>query len=118
MGKSMARHLICEIIQLYQLVISPVLWLTAENRERFPLGEIRDLLHLCDRILPNSQAEADQLMSTCAATQEVLLVYGMACHSRRRIVDLRTHPLAICLCTRVQSAPLASNARVPREAGS
>jgi len=25
MGKSMARHLICEIIQLYQLVISPVL---------------------------------------------------------------------------------------------
>lgn len=43
------------------LVISPVLWLTAENRGRFPLGEIRDLLHLCDRILPNSQAEADQL---------------------------------------------------------
>jgi len=43
------------------LVISPVLWLTAENRARFPLGEIRDLLHLCDRILPNSQAEADQL---------------------------------------------------------
>lgn len=43
------------------LAISPVLWLTAENRGRFPLGEIRDLLHLCDRILPNSQAEADQL---------------------------------------------------------
>jgi len=43
------------------LVISPVLWLTAENRARFPLGEIRDLLHLCDRILPNSQAEAEQL---------------------------------------------------------
>ncbi len=43
------------------LAISPVLWLTAENRARFPLGEIRDLLHLCDRILPNSTAEADQL---------------------------------------------------------
>jgi glycosyltransferase involved in cell wall biosynthesis len=43
------------------LVISPVLWLTAENRERFPLAEIRDLLHLCDRVLPNSQAECDQL---------------------------------------------------------
>jgi glycosyltransferase involved in cell wall biosynthesis len=43
------------------LVISPVLWLTAENRRHFPLAEIRDLLHLCDRILPNSLAERDQL---------------------------------------------------------
>ena len=38
------------------LVISPIVWLTRENRRLFPLGEIRDLLHLCDRILPNSQA--------------------------------------------------------------
>lgn len=43
------------------LVISPVLWLTAENRGQFPLGEIRDLLHRCDRILPNSPAEREQL---------------------------------------------------------
>jgi glycosyltransferase involved in cell wall biosynthesis len=46
------------------LVISPVLWLTAENRPFFPLREIRDLLHHCDRILPNSQAECDQLAET------------------------------------------------------
>jgi glycosyltransferase involved in cell wall biosynthesis len=43
------------------LVISPVLWLTDENRSRFPLGEIRDLLHICDRILPNSKVECEQL---------------------------------------------------------
>jgi glycosyltransferase involved in cell wall biosynthesis len=43
------------------LAISPVLWLTAANRPLFPLGEIRDLLHLCDRVLPNSQAESEQL---------------------------------------------------------
>jgi glycosyltransferase involved in cell wall biosynthesis len=43
------------------LAISPVLWLTPENRPLLPLGEIRDLLHRCDRVLPNSQAECDQL---------------------------------------------------------
>jgi len=43
------------------LVISPVLWLTAENELYFPLDEIRDLLQLADRILPNSAAEVDQL---------------------------------------------------------
>ncbi|HEY2894909.1 MAG TPA: glycosyltransferase [Pirellulales bacterium] len=43
------------------LVISPVLWLTDENRAHFPMTEIRDLLHLSDRILPNSLAERDQL---------------------------------------------------------
>lgn len=43
------------------LVISPVLWLTDENRAHFPMTEIRDLLHLCDRVLPNSLAERDQL---------------------------------------------------------
>jgi glycosyltransferase involved in cell wall biosynthesis len=43
------------------LVISPVLWLTDDNRAQFPMTEIRDLLHLCDRILPNSLAERDQL---------------------------------------------------------
>jgi glycosyltransferase involved in cell wall biosynthesis len=43
------------------LVISPVLWLTPENRRQVPLAEIRDLLHLCDRILPNSHAERAQL---------------------------------------------------------
>jgi glycosyltransferase involved in cell wall biosynthesis len=43
------------------LLISPVLWLTPENRPLLPLDEIRDLLHLCDQILPNSQLEARQL---------------------------------------------------------
>src|SRR5262249_36050001 len=43
------------------LAISPVLWLTRENRPRFPLGEIRDLMHRADRLLPNSLAERDQL---------------------------------------------------------
>jgi glycosyltransferase involved in cell wall biosynthesis len=38
------------------LVISPVLWL-GEEKEAYPLGEIRDLLHLADRALPNSHAE-------------------------------------------------------------
>ncbi len=43
------------------LLISPILWLTELNRSRMPLGEIRDLLHLCDMVLPNSEAEAGQL---------------------------------------------------------
>jgi glycosyltransferase involved in cell wall biosynthesis len=43
------------------LLISPILWLTDENRGRFPLAEIRDLLHIADRVLPNSQLEAQQL---------------------------------------------------------
>ncbi len=43
------------------LLISPVLWLTPENLPRLPLQEITDLLHRCDRVLPNSDAEARQL---------------------------------------------------------
>lgn len=43
------------------LLISPILWLTPENRTHFPLNEIRDLLHLADRVLPNSQLEAREL---------------------------------------------------------
>lgn len=43
------------------LLISPVLWLTPENRDLMPLGEIHALLHRCDRILPNSYAELEQL---------------------------------------------------------
>ncbi|MGD9723328.1 MAG: glycosyltransferase [Pirellulales bacterium] len=43
------------------LVISPVLWLTPQNRHAFPLAEIRDLLHVCDRVLPNSELECEQL---------------------------------------------------------
>lgn len=46
------------------LAISPVLWLTPENREAMPLGEIHALLHRCDRILPNSRAELSQLAET------------------------------------------------------
>jgi glycosyltransferase involved in cell wall biosynthesis len=43
------------------LVISPILWLTEENVGSLPMDEIRDLLHLCDRILPNSEAEKNLL---------------------------------------------------------
>lgn len=52
------------------LAISPVLWLTPENRPQFPLAEIRDLLHRCDRILPNSQAEREQLADAFALDVE------------------------------------------------
>jgi len=43
------------------LVISPILWLGDEAREKYPVGEIKDLLNLCDLILPNSKAEAGLL---------------------------------------------------------
>ncbi len=53
----------CDYVKRIELplVISPIVWLTHENRRRLPLGEIRDLLHRCDRILPNSRAECEQL---------------------------------------------------------
>lgn len=43
------------------LLLSPVLWLTPENRGTMPLGEIGALLHGADLVLPNSHAEAGQL---------------------------------------------------------
>lgn len=43
------------------LLISPILWITRENRDLLPMCEIRDLLHLCDQVLPNSWLEAQQL---------------------------------------------------------
>ena len=43
------------------LLISPIIWLTAENVPTFPIEEIRTLLHNCDLILPNSKAEQNQL---------------------------------------------------------
>jgi len=43
------------------LVISPILWLGDKPSQKYPVGEICDLLHLCDLILPNSRAEAKQL---------------------------------------------------------
>jgi glycosyltransferase involved in cell wall biosynthesis len=42
------------------LLISPVLWLIEANLPRLPIQEIHDLLHLCDMVLPNSQAELEQ----------------------------------------------------------
>ena len=53
------------------LLISPVLWLTEENRGRFPMGEIHDLLVRCDRILPNSQPECDQLAEAFGMNCEI-----------------------------------------------
>jgi len=44
------------------LLISPILWLTEENINSYPIEEIRDLLHLCDVILPNSEAEKHLLV--------------------------------------------------------
>lgn len=42
------------------LIISPILWL-GRDKDSYPLGEIRELLHLSDLVLPNSNAEADLL---------------------------------------------------------
>ncbi|MBL9125129.1 MAG: glycosyltransferase [Planctomycetaceae bacterium] len=44
------------------LVISPILWITPENRQQVPWGEVHALLHSADRILPNSVAEREQLV--------------------------------------------------------
>jgi len=43
------------------LVISPILWLGDDPQKRYPIEEIRALFDLCDLILPNSKAEAEQL---------------------------------------------------------
>lgn len=47
------------------LVISPILWITPESYQAgiYPVDEIRHLLHLADRLLPNSGAEAEALAS-------------------------------------------------------
>lgn len=42
------------------LALSPILWL-GEKTYDYALGEIRELLHLCDLALPNSQAEGERL---------------------------------------------------------
>ena len=41
------------------LVISPIVWI--DRKEKYPLEEYRCLLHMPERILPNSQAECNQL---------------------------------------------------------
>ena len=70
------------------LVISPILWLTAENRPLLPLGEIAALLHACDRILPNSQAEADQLAAEFALDpQKFTIVPNGVDPAFARVVD-------------------------------
>ena len=43
------------------LLISPILWLTEQNRGELPLDEIHDLLHLSDLVLTTSNAETQQL---------------------------------------------------------
>lgn len=43
------------------LVISPILWLTDENKPLLPLDEIAALLAGCDLVLPNSATEAQRL---------------------------------------------------------
>jgi glycosyltransferase involved in cell wall biosynthesis len=56
------------------LLISPILWLTEENVKRFPMGEISDLLHLCDLILPNSGTERDLLSESFGLSRDKFLV--------------------------------------------
>jgi glycosyltransferase involved in cell wall biosynthesis len=53
----------CEYVkkQGLPLLISPILWPTDENISSYPMKEIRSLLRLCDVVLPNSEAERDQL---------------------------------------------------------
>jgi glycosyltransferase involved in cell wall biosynthesis len=43
------------------LVISPILWLTEAGEAQYPMGEIHALLHAAGVILPNSDAEKNQL---------------------------------------------------------
>ncbi len=43
------------------LVVSPILWLTPAGIPNYPMDEIRSVLRLCDAVLPNSRAEAEQL---------------------------------------------------------
>ncbi|HHL39840.1 MAG TPA: glycosyltransferase [Deltaproteobacteria bacterium] len=55
------------------LVISPIIWL-GRDRDSYPLGEIRDLLHLADMILPNSAAEAGLLREFFSLPEEKFTV--------------------------------------------
>jgi glycosyltransferase involved in cell wall biosynthesis len=52
------------------LLISPIVWLTAENVSTFPMREIRSLFQICDLILPNSVAERDQLADSFEVSRE------------------------------------------------
>jgi glycosyltransferase involved in cell wall biosynthesis len=52
------------------LLLSPIIWLTEENIKVFPMEEIRNLLHVCDLVLPNSAAEVDQLANTFQVNRE------------------------------------------------
>lgn len=51
------------------LVISPILWL-GEEKDSYPLGEIGYYLAMCDRALPNSQAEADLFCEHYSMSQD------------------------------------------------
>ncbi len=59
-GGSMAFCAYAKSLDL-PLALSPVLWVTEENRSSLPMDEIHDLLQIADVILPNSQIEADAL---------------------------------------------------------
>lgn len=56
------------------LVVAPILWVTPENQSVLPLGEIGALLHLADRVLPNSEAERDQLAARFGLSLEKFVV--------------------------------------------
>ncbi|MGB7248085.1 MAG: glycosyltransferase [Phormidesmis sp.] len=45
------------------LLLSPILWITSESYAAgiYPVDEIRHLLHIADRLLPNSHTEAEAL---------------------------------------------------------
>lgn len=50
------------------LVISPIIWI--DDPAKYGMGEIGATLSMTDRILPNSQAECDQLSSLFSLSQE------------------------------------------------
>jgi len=56
------------------LLVSPIIWLTEENVPTFPMREIANLLRICDLILPNSEAERDQLSEAFQVSREKFAV--------------------------------------------
>jgi glycosyltransferase involved in cell wall biosynthesis len=88
------------------LAISPIVWLTEENIPGFPIEEMRHLLHICDRVLPNSAAERDQLVEffgipveKCTVTYNGIdATYAELADAElfRERYDVRT-PFALCV---------------------
>ncbi len=57
-----------------KLVVSPIIWLSGENLHDYPLNEIRDILHIADIIVPNSDAEKEHLADLFKIDRERFVV--------------------------------------------